>query len=201
MNRNPYEVLGISENASEEDLKNAYRYLARKFEEDKNAGPPLSDIASKKLEELNQAYDEIIRLRADKSSYSYGNKSSYGGYTSNTPYANVYTLLDEQKYYEAERLLDSIPEYSRDAEWYYLRGRTYYYMGWYDSAEKAYKEAYERDRKNPKYKEAYENLSSSRDVPYKQSSSSSCDACDICSTLICADCCCECMGGDLIPCC
>ena len=96
MNRNPYEVLGISENASEEDLKNAYRYLARKFEEDKNAGPPLSDIASKKLEELNQAYDEIIRLRADKSSYSYGNKSSYGGYTSNNPYANVYTLLDEQ---------------------------------------------------------------------------------------------------------
>jgi len=200
MKRNPYEVLGIPESASIEELKNAYIYLARKFEEDKYADPPLCDIAKQKLEELNWAYDEIIRLRSSNSSY-YASGNQYQSYGSNNQYTDIYRLLDEGKYYEAESRLDAIPEYLRDAEWYYLRGKTYYFLGWYDSAENAYKTAHKKDKSNPKYKEAYESMRGSRDIPYKESDSSSCDAGDLCCSLLCADCCCECMGDDLIPCC
>ena len=96
MKRNPYEVLGIPESASSEELKNAYKYLARKFEEEKYADPPRCDIAKQKLEELNWAYDEIIRLRSSNSSY-YASGNQYQSYGSNNQYTDIYRLLDEGK--------------------------------------------------------------------------------------------------------
>ena len=59
----PYEVLGVSPNASEEEIKNAYRELVKKYHPDKYVDNPLADLAEEKLREVNEAYDEIMNGR------------------------------------------------------------------------------------------------------------------------------------------
>lgn len=59
----PYRILGVSPNASEEEIKNAYRALARKYQSENYAGNPLGDIAAQKMKELDEAYDAVITMR------------------------------------------------------------------------------------------------------------------------------------------
>ena len=56
MARDPYEVLGVSKGASEDEIKTAYRRLAKKYHPDLNPGDP---TAAQKMNEVNQAYDRI----------------------------------------------------------------------------------------------------------------------------------------------
>ena len=60
---NPYEVLGVSPDASDEEIKKAYRELAKKYHPDNYANSPLADVAEQKMKEVNEAYDEINRMR------------------------------------------------------------------------------------------------------------------------------------------
>ena len=78
MNKNPYEVLGVSPSASDEEIKKAYRDLTRKYHPDANVDNPLADLAEEKFKEVQEAYDTIMHERASGSSgsYSYGNGSS-----------------------------------------------------------------------------------------------------------------------------
>ena len=63
MNRDPYSVLGVSRDATEEQIKTAYRELARKYHPDNYADNPLSDLAEDKMSEINEAYDAIMQER------------------------------------------------------------------------------------------------------------------------------------------
>ena len=71
--RDPYEVLGVSQSASDEEIKKAYRNLARKYHPDNYQDNPLSDLAEEKMKEINEAYDLITKTRS-------GGGGSYGGY-------------------------------------------------------------------------------------------------------------------------
>ena len=71
--------------------------------------------------------------------------------------------------------------------------------GWFDEAYKNYSAACQRDPGNTEYAAAFNSLNNNSRGGYRQTRGGGCDACDICSSLLCADCCCECMGGDLIP--
>lgn len=82
--RDPYQVLGVSRNASEEEIKKAYRALSRKFHPDANINNPNKEAAEEKFKEIQQAYQQIMKERTTgSSSYGgYGNRSSasrYGG--------------------------------------------------------------------------------------------------------------------------
>ena len=107
---------------------------------------------------------------------------------------------------DAEMLLDGIPHQRRNGEWYFLKGTIQQRRGWLESAAESFKKACETDPGNSEYANAYNNIKSARNGDFRREkdrdNDGCCDSpCKICSGLICADCCCECCGGDLIRCC
>jgi len=71
----PYQVLGVSPNASEEEIKKAYRALSRKYHPDANVNNPNKAQAEEKFKQVQAAYDQVMKMRT-----SGGGGGSYGGY-------------------------------------------------------------------------------------------------------------------------
>lgn len=199
----PYKVLGVSPNATDEQIKEAYRELARKYHPDSYQNNPLADLASEKMKEVNEAYDSIMKMRRNSGSVRSGGTSG--------AFSDVRRLINQNRLVEAEELLGGVPSANRDAEWYFLKGSVFYSRGWLDEAFNHFAQACRMNPNNPEYTAAYNNLMWQRQTgrpgteqgSYRQpgNMAGGCSACDMCSGLICADCCCECMGGDLIRCC
>ncbi len=209
----PYKVLGVSRDATDEEIKKAYRELARKYHPDNYANNPLSDLVEEKMKEVNAAYDEIQKMRAagNNSSYYYnGDTAGQSGsaYSGNAAgyeeeLLRVRQYINSGNFSDAEMILDAIPSASRAAEWNFLKGCVLTRRGYYYEAMRYFETACYMDPSNDEYRNAKEKLRS-KSGSYStttRSSGSDCSACDICQGLICADCCCECMGGDLIRCC
>ena len=78
--KDPYQILGVLRDASDEEIKKAYRALSRKYHPDANINNPLKDEAEQKFKEVQQAYQQIMDERGHGGSYgsTYGN-SGYGG--------------------------------------------------------------------------------------------------------------------------
>ena len=94
--KDPYSILGVSSDATDEEVKNAYRALARKYHPD-NYGDdnPLKDLANEKMQEINSAYDEIQRMRSSGSSSSTyrGGGTYYDSYSGTGSSSGVYTEI------------------------------------------------------------------------------------------------------------
>ena len=200
--QNPYEVLGIQATATDDEVKAAYRELAKKYHPDNYANNPLSDLAEEKMQEINEAYDAIVRMRR-QGNPSGGQRTYQGGGSSR--YTDIRNLIRTGRTIDAEALLDGIPSPSRDAEWYFLKGSVLYKKGWLEEAYSNFSTAARMDPTNREYRQALDQLDLQRRTGgYRVTpgmSTGGCSACDMCNGLICADCCCECMGGDLIRCC
>ncbi len=199
----PYSVLGVSKSATDEQIKSAYRELARKYHPDNYVDNPLSDLASEKMKEINDAYDAIMNERRGGSSSSAGGYSSSG---SGSSFPEVRSLINQGRLEQAQEVLDGVPPHSRTAEWYFLNGTVLYRRGWFDQAYTSFATASRMEPNNMEYRNALNNAQrqSQRQYnnPYRtMGGTGGCSSCDLCSSLICADCCCECMGGDLISCC
>lgn len=181
--RNPYEVLGIPQGAGMEQVNAAYRELLRRYQNSNN---------QYMVDELNAAYDAIVM----------GGASSG---TANTDYSDIKAKINSGRLDDAQILLDGMPEYGRDAQWYYLKGTIQQKRGWLEEAAKNFATASNLDPSNNTYKMAYNKVNHARSGGYKterrEKENKGCSGCDMCTGLICADCCCECFGGDLIPCC
>ena len=202
--KDPYSVLGVSRNATDDEIKTAYRNLARKYHPDNYNGNPLSDLANEKMQEINDAYDSIVNERASNNNYG-SSDGYYSGYTSNSGggFSDIRSMIISGRLEEAQTLLDGIPVENRNAEWYFLNGSVLHRRGWFDDAYTNFATAVRMDPSNQEYRAAFDQINRQRSgYPYRNhNSSGGCNPCDMCSGLICADCCCECMGGDLIPCC
>lgn len=199
--KDPYSVLGVSKNASEEEVKNAYRELARKYHPDNYTDNPLSDLAAEKMKEINDAYDQIMNGSRSSKSYN-SNQNSYSGSTS---FPEVRSLINQGRLEQAQEVLDGVSPQSRNAEWYFLNGTVLYRRGWFDQAYTSFATACRMDPMNPEYRNALNNAqrqTGNQYNPYRTyGNAGGCNGCDLCTNLLCADCLCECMGGDLIPCC
>ena len=76
--RDPYEVLGVDPSASDDEVKKAYRELARKYHQDNYQNNPLADLAEEKMKEVNEAYSILIKHKGSYQSGSYGSTGGYG---------------------------------------------------------------------------------------------------------------------------
>jgi len=212
--KDPYSILGVSPGASDEEVKNAYRNLARRYHPDNyDDNNPLKELAKEKMQEINAAYDEIQRDRTSGNSSSSSSGSGYNyGYTHGNASSGIYTTIrqkiNERKYREAEELLASVSEYDRTADWHFLNSVCLMQRGKTADAMRELELACTMDPSNQEYQKAKEmfNTAGSRygSTYYGEGGrryrSSSDEACDCCMNLICLDCLCECMGGDLIRC-
>ena len=188
----PYSVLGVSPGASEEEVKKAYRELARKYHPDNYHENPLADLASEKMKEINEAYDMITK-GGSSSGYSSGGSYSSSGYTGE--YAAVRSAINSGDLDYAETMLKGFTV--RNAEWNFLMGSLYYRRGWIYESQQYFQLAVQMDPNNMEYRQAMSRAGSGGS-PYRPTgygvpaNHRDCDACDICSALMCANLCCRC---------
>lgn len=123
----PYSVLGVSRDASDEEIKKAYRKLSRKYHPDANINNPNKEQAEEKFKEVQQAYEQIMKEKEYGSSY--GNAGGYyGGFTGrqNSTYQDEEAIrrqaaanyIQSRHFQEAMNVLSSLKQ--RNGEWYYL---------------------------------------------------------------------------------
>jgi len=209
---NPYEVLGVKEDASDEEIKKAYRELVKKYHPDQYRDNPLAKLAEEKLREINEAYDMIMKQRSSKNQYSQSqysdynrsrtSNSNYSGYTGSDFYNKVRYNISNGNLKAAEDMLNSASY--RDAEWYYLKGLIFFRKGWQDEAYHYIQTAVNMDPGNFEYRSTLNRINTAYAQRWQGGygrRTTEDDICTMCQCLICSDCCCECMGGDLISCC
>lgn len=197
--KDPYEVLGLQRGASKEEVKSAYRKLAKKYHPDLNQNNPLKDLAEEKFKEIQWAYDEIMNGDSTSSYQGYSEGSSYDG-GSGSLY-NIRQQIQTGRFRDAVRTLNSMSV--RNAEWNYLMGVCYVNMGSIGQGVQYVQNAVRMDPNNFEYRNFLNQIlnmqSTYQQRAYNYGGGNS--SVDCCTQLVCADCCCECMGGDLISCC
>lgn len=198
----PYSVLGVSSSASDDEIKKAYRELAKKYHPDNYQNSPLSDLAEEKMKEINAAYDEIQNRRQGKGSSATGGYYSSSQGSPRPDLQAIREMINAGNLTEAQRLCEAVSFSHRDAEWYFLRGVIFQRTGRYSNAAECFRMACNLDPQNPEYAAKYREIhTTANQYGAPVSAGDSCTTCDVCQGLICADCLCECCGFDLIRCC
>ena len=194
--RDPYEVLGVSQNASDDEIKKAYRNLARKYHPDNYQDNPLADLAEEKMKEINEAYDLITKTRSGGGSsnsggYSYNSGSAYQSrsYSSgSSDFARVRQYINSGNIDTAEQILQGST--TKNAEWYFLMGSIAYRRGWLDEARQNYQIACQMEPNNLEYRQALNMMQQGGYGYHQDMTSGGCDAVDCCSTMMCLNCLC-----------
>lgn len=204
--RDPYEVLGVSQGASDEEIKKAYRELARKYHPDNYQDNPLADLAEEKMKEVNEAYDAITKSRAGQSGYSsgysggsayqqsYSGASQQGGYgyqqTSSSPaFAQARRQINDGDLDGAEQTLQGAG--AKTGEWYFLMGSIAYRRGWLDEARQNFQLAVQMEPGNMEFRQALAMMQQGG-YGYQPTgmSGAQCDSLDCCTTMMCLNCLC-----------
>jgi len=222
MYQDPYKVLGLSPNATDEEVKKAYRELTKKYHPDLNPG---DDNAARKMNEVNAAYDQIKNGSAQQPyRQQYGGGQQYGGYRQygsynwngwsgswggaqqqheRSEYTAARNYIRNGMYREALNALSGVPVAERDGRWYYLTAGANMYMGNKIAALEAAKRAVELEPGNEEYRRLLEQLQYGRDyydsytVRYGMGMSPE----KLCATMICLNMCCGYPCGFRFFCC
>lgn len=209
--RDPYQVLGIPSTATDEEVKKAYRNLARKYHPDNYHDNPLEDLAQERMKEINEAYETIRTQR--KAAQSGG--QSYGGYTGGYSqgynagayggvWQRVRLAISQGNLNLAEELLNAQTDHN--GEWNFLKGAVCFKRGWMDEARRYYETAVQMDPGNAEYQRALDMLNGNgaayRPNGYGHVTTGNC-AGDNCSSLCAACACMNCLfgGGGYYFCC
>ena len=177
----PYQVLGVSRGASDEEVKKAYRSLSRKYHLDANVNNPNKDAAEEKFKQVQQAYDQIMKEKQQGTGYDGGYGNSYGGAYGGTGYGdfggfgsyysgrNTYqeensklqaaaNYIRNGYYKEAMNVLNDIPFSERNGRWYYYSAVVNQRQGNTATALEHIRRAVELEPSNIQYRQFQQNL-------------------------------------------
>ena len=175
MVQDPCKVLGVSPDASDEEIKKAYRELTKKYHPDRNPDNP---AAAEKMNDINAAYDAIKNGTAQQQ-YAYQSEGagydpygwapwgSYGAYgyqqsarqqTERSEYTAALNYIRNGMYREALNALSGVPDPERDGRWYYLSSVANFYLGNKVTALEHAKRAVEIDPGNEDYRRLLQQL-------------------------------------------
>ena len=179
MVQDPYKVLGVSPQASDEEIKKAYRDLTKKYHPDLHPDDPK---AAEKMNDVNAAYDQIKNgggaayAQADPYSqgpYGWTGWNGYGAYgyqqqqqqqnTERGEYTAARNFIRNGMYKEALNALSGVPAAERDGRWYFLHGAANMYMGNRIAALESAKRAVELEPDNMEYQRLLQSLQGSGD--------------------------------------
>ena len=209
----PYQILGVPETATDEEIKKAYRDLARKYHPDNYHDNPLADLAQEKMKDINAAYEQITRERSGRGS---GN-SSYGSYgsggtayqrqqyssqssTGSSVLQQVRMAINSGNLSRAEALLANYADHN--AEWNFLKGAVCYRRCWMDEAKRYYQTACQMDPSNAEYQSALDFMENANRTAYRPDGGSF--GTELCGGNPCLTLCCLytlCNGGGYFFCC
>lgn len=161
----PYSVLGVQRNASEEEIKKAYRSLSRKYHPDANVNNPNKDLAEEKFKQIQSAYQQIMKEKTsgNPGGYrngfggqdfrnGYGSTGNYEGYEEDIKLRAAGNYIRSGYYAQARNVLDGIGESERTARWYYYSAIAYAGMNNSVHAMEHAKRAVEMEPNNADYK-------------------------------------------------
>ena len=204
----PYQVLGVPETATDEEIKKAYRELARKYHPDNYHDNPLADLAQERMKEINAAYEQITKERSGGNrpggSGSYG---GYGGYQQqyygggqSSVLQQVRIAIQTGNISRAEALLANYSDHN--AEWNFLKGVICYRRGWMDEARRYYETACQMEPGNLEYRQALNFMAGGPRGAYRPGGGPF--GTEVCPGNLCLELCCIysfCSGGGYFCCC
>ena len=180
----PYQVLGVTRGASDEEIKKAYRKLSRQYHPDANINNPNKAYAEEKFKEVQQAYDQIMKERqggagAGYQSYHGGSqqgyqngynswqqyyqnaygRSGYGNYQQESPKMQAAANYIRNRYYnEALNVLNEIDEAERNGRWYYYSALAHDGAGYKATALEHIRKAVALEPSNLQYRHTQEQM-------------------------------------------
>ena len=197
--RDPYQILGVTPGASDDEIKKAYRTLSRKYHPDANVNNPNKEAAEEKFKEVQQAYDQIMKEKQSGGSYGYGGGQGYGyggtgyrysynnagygsaGDTESTQMRAAANYISNGYYREALNVLNNMAVSERTARWYYYSAIANQGLGNNIMAKQHAKTAVQMEPSNFQYRQFlehleyggtwYTNMGSSYERPYASSGS------------------------------
>lgn len=159
----PYSVLGVSRDASMDEIKKAYRKLSRKYHPDANINNPNKEEAEEKFKQVQQAYDRIVREREQGASQSSWSGGFGGGYQTQDDQRSMEmraaaNYINAAHYQEALNVLNRMTE--RNGEWYYYHAIASAGAGNTANAMEDARRAVEMEPNNMQYQQLYHQLQS-----------------------------------------
>ncbi len=145
--REYYKILGVSENATNEEIENAYKVLKEKYSKERFCEGEVGNEAARNLTKLETAYQEITVSR--KAYKEEGEKKV-------EDFSDIELLIKKGDISGAQAKLDDASE--RSAEWHYLQSVVFYKKNWVNESKKQLEIAMSMEPHNPKYSEAYTKL-------------------------------------------
>ncbi len=195
-----YKILGVSENATDEEVQAAYERLRDKYREERFLEGERGNEAAKQLTKVETAYAEIKSVRKQKIDVE---RNEYD-------FSEVESLIKAGNISAAQEKLDDFND--RNAEWHYLQSVIFYKKNWTNESKKQLEISMNMEPSNAKYSEAYRKLKEKIEFTEKQFKSGNADFSgeqtrdsetqmgggfvDFCTTLccmnLCLNCCCNC---------
>ena len=199
----PYSVLGVSRNASMDEIKKAYRKLSRKYHPDANINNPNKEEAEEKFKQVQQAYDQIVREREQGALQSSWSGEFGGGYQTQDDQRSMEmraaaNYINAAHYQEALNVLNRMTE--RNGQWYYYHAVANAGAGNTASAMEDARRAVDMEPNNMQYQQLYQQLQSGGQWYWNQGNGygyerpgngfgNCCCQC-LCMNMLCPGCCC-----------